>query len=142
MKMDRLPIPDESRVEMIPLIDVVFLVLAAFIYASAFLSPKVGIPVDLPRADQAEVEQTSLVNITIEEDGSLYLDDRSISLADLPSTLAAVKRNNNQVTVYVKADRRVRIEPLIRILDIARAAEMAGLTIATQRELEASGNRQ
>jgi len=135
MKLPRPPVPAESRVEMIPLIDVVFLVLIAFIYASAFLSPKVGLPVDLPQAAEAEPERAEIATVTIDEDGSLFLGERSISVAELPSALQRIKREGIK-TVYIKADRRARLDHLVRVMDICRAAEMDGLTIATQRRLE------
>lgn len=137
MNAPRLPIGDEARVEIIPLIDVVFLVLVAFIYASAFLSPRVGLPVDLPRASEAEAEQGSIVTVTIEHDGRLFVGERPISVAELPQALIAARQADGDTSLYVKADRQVRLDRLVRVIDIARGVGMKGLTIATRTNVQA-----
>jgi len=137
MKMPPLPVAAESRVEMIPLIDVVFLVLVAFIYASAFLSPKVGLPVDLPQAAEAESERAEIATVTIDRDGNLFLGEQPVSVSELPRALQRVKREGI-TSVYIKADRRARLDHLVRVMDICRAAKMDGLTIATRRRVEAT----
>ena len=61
MKLPHHTLATEPRVEMIPLIDVVFLVLVAFIYASMFMTQKTGLPVDLPEASEAENEVSEVM---------------------------------------------------------------------------------
>ena len=125
----------EPRVEMIPLIDVVFLVLVAFIYASMFMTDKTGLPVDLPEASEIEIEKSEVLTLTIMQDGSLFLDDKSIALKHLGDALSMAKTKfGEDIVLYVMADRDARLDPLVKVMDLARRAGITGLTIAAKRD--------
>jgi len=125
----------EPRVEMIPLIDVVFLVLVAFIYASMFMTDKTGLPVDLPEASEIEIEKSEVLTLTIMQDGSLFLDDKSIALKHLGDALSMAKTKfGEDLVLYVMADRDARLDPLVKVMDLARRAGITGLTIAAKRD--------
>lgn len=125
----------EPRVEMIPLIDVVFLVLVAFIYASMFMTDKTGLPVDLPAASEIEIEKSEVLTLTIMQDGSLFLDDKSIALKHLGDALSMAKTKfGEDLVLYVMADRDARLDPLVKVMDLARRAGITGLTIAAKRD--------
>ena len=122
---------------MIPLIDVVFLVLVAFIYASMFMTYKTGLPVDLPQASEAQTVQSEVLVVNIMRDGSLFLEDKPITIDSLSDALALAKANiGEDIALYVMADREARLEPLVKVMDVARRAGITGLTIATDRDLK------
>lgn len=80
--------PEEGfEINLVPMIDVIFSILAFFIISSLFLTRSQGLPVDLPSAQTAEPEQTVQMNITIEADGKMFLDRQPIQLDELQSTL-------------------------------------------------------
>lgn len=117
------------RVEMLPLIDVVFLVLVAFVYASMFLTHKTGLPVSLPEANQIESPSLDVLTLTITRDGSLYLGDAALPLTDLGHTLEATRIRNPRATLIVSADREADVGRLVEVMDAARLAGIKALTI-------------
>lgn len=126
----------EPRVEMIPLIDVVFLVLVAFIYASMFMTYKTGLPVDLPEASETETEKSEVLTLTIMRDGSLFLNEEAIALEQLSDALLTAKTaSGDDVILYVMADREARLDPLVKVMDLARKAGITGLTIAAKQHV-------
>ena len=130
MKLPQSAAATESRVEMIPLIDVVFLVLVAFIYASMFMTHKTGLPVDLPEASQAQTEMSEVLTLTIMRDGSLTLNEIPVTLEKLGEKLSNAKTvSGEDVVLYVLADREARLDPLVQVMDLARKAGITGLTI-------------
>ncbi len=66
------------HVEILPLIDVVFLVLIAFIYASMFLTQKTGLPVNLPESSETKTETSEVITLTITREGDLYLEEQQV----------------------------------------------------------------
>ena len=60
---------DTFEINILPMIDVIFSILAFFIISSLFLTRSPGLPVDLPSAQTAEPKQSIQLNITIERDG-------------------------------------------------------------------------
>ena len=133
MKFNQPPLPDEPDIQITPLIDVVFLILVAFIYTSMFLTQKVGLPIDLPQAKEATAQAKKALTLTMTADGALYLNQQPIRLESLASALSAARAANPDVVLYLGADHRARLGSLVEVLDIARAAGIGGLTIATER---------
>ena len=127
----------EPRVEMLPLIDVVFLVLAAFIYASMFMTQKSGLTVSLPEASRTETLSQDLITLTITTDGSLYLDDRNLLLTELEQALRAARNVRPNAVLLVMADREAEVGRLVNVMDITRSAGIAALTIQAKSESSA-----
>ena len=74
---------DTFEIDILPMIDVIFSILAFFIISSLFLTRSQGLPVDLPSAQTAEPKQSVQLNITIEADGKMFLDRQPIQLNNL-----------------------------------------------------------
>ena len=127
----------EPRVEMLPLIDVVFLVLAAFIYASMFMTQKSGLPVSLPEASQTESQSLDVITLTITREGSLYLDERSLSLTELEQALRAARVVKPDAVLLVMADREAEVGRLVQVMDTTRKADFDALTIQAKAESKA-----
>ena len=122
---------------MIPLIDVVFLILVAFIYASMFMTQKTGLAIDLPAASEAETELSEVLTLSIKRDGTLFLNDSPILLEQLGDALSAARTYSGEgVALFVMADREAQLEPLVQVMNLARQAGIKGLTIATQRDFK------
>lgn len=139
-------IPDRTdtlgpRVEMLPLIDVVFLVLVAFIYASMFMTQKSGLPVSLPKASQTESQPLNVITLTITKQGSLYLDQRNLSLKELEEALRAARIVKPDAVLLVMADREAEVGQLVQVMDATRIAGIVELTIQAETETNAVAER-
>ncbi len=142
MKLPENTLATEPQVEMIPLIDVVFLVLVAFIYASMFMTYKTGLSVDLPESSQAETVMSEVLTLTIMRDGSLFLNEDPVTPELLSDTLSTAKTvSGEKPALYVMADGEARLDPLIKIMDLARKAGITSLTIATEKQVNATGKQ-
>jgi len=135
-------IPDHTgdpdpRVEMLPLIDIVFLVLVAFIYASMFLTQNVGLPVSLPESSQAKPQPSDVITLTIKKNGSLYLDEQPLSLDALVAALHDARMYRPNAVLLVKADREASIGRLVKVMDRTRMAGIDSLTIQAKTETTA-----
>ena len=132
----------DPRVEMMPLIDVMFLVLVAFIYASLFMSANYGLPVDLPESSEAEPVLSGTITLAILPDGSLMLNQQAVSIEQLGTALVKAKSDvDRDVTIYIRADRDARVDPLVKVMDVVRQAGITGLTIAADRILDDSDGK-
>lgn len=131
MKTARLLVDADAHVEMLPLIDVVFLVLAAFVYASTFLAPRTGLTVALPPSTQGEPHSGLATIVTIRKDGSMFLGERRIDPAGLERQLSAEHDRAKSEGLVVNGDRRARIGLLIEVMDAAREAGFDRLTVTT-----------
>jgi len=124
----------KARIEMLPLIDIVFLLLVFFIYAMLSMAVHRGLPVILPKSSTAKIDKELILSITVKADGTIYLDKESVSLENLRDSLRQRARDEKERGVLLFADRTLPYQKLFRVLDQIR---MAGLTrISLQAEME------
>ncbi len=103
-----------SRIEMIPLMDVVFLLLVFFIYAMFSMSVHRGVRVDLPRVAGA-AESGDRIVITLTADNRFELNGTPAALDD--AVIGAVELWRERATpVLISADRKADIGPGIELL--------------------------
>ncbi len=122
-----------ARIEMIPLMDVVFLLLVFFIYAMFTMVVHHGVEVTLPRAGGTPVNDSVQV-VTLTKDGGYQLDGRHLSYDDL--LLAVVERHRLEETpILISADRAVPFGPGIELL---AKLQQAGITAVTFQVAAAS----
>ncbi|MBW1806128.1 MAG: biopolymer transporter ExbD [Deltaproteobacteria bacterium] len=124
----------KPRIEMLPLIDIVFLLLVFFIYAMLSMAVHRGLPVTLPSSTSVEVEKEALLSVTLRSDGSIYLDRIKISLDRLRESLEKAVSNRKETGVLLFADRSVSFQDLFRVMDEIR---LSGINrISLQAEMD------
>jgi biopolymer transport protein ExbD len=120
------------RIEMIPLIDIVFLLLVFFIYAMLSMAVHHALPVSLPTSSSAKIDKELLLSVTVKSDGTLYVDKEPVDFDDLASVLRTKVAANENAGILLFADRSLSYQDLFRVLDQIR---MAGINrISLQAE--------
>jgi biopolymer transport protein ExbD len=123
-----------ARIEILPLIDIVFLLLVFFIYAMLSMAVHRGISVNLPTSSSARIEKKLLVSITIKESGEILVDDDRIPLKGLAQLLKQKEKGHTTQGILLFADRKVSCQLLVKVLDQIR---MTGInTISLQTTVE------
>ena len=122
------------RIEMLPLIDIVFLVLVVFIYAMFSMAVHRGLPVILPESTAAEIEREKVLAVTVRADGSIFVDQDPVSLDGLTEALAAKPKSERETGILIFADETVRYQLLFQILDRVRRAGIHQISL--QAELD------
>ena len=139
MKLNRKSIAP-PRIEMLPLIDIVFLLLVFFIYAMLSMAVHHGQPVDLPKSGSVVLEVQQAISVTIQASGQgviLFVDEEPVSLELLSERLQGKETEkqdgDGQVPeVQIFADKTVSYQELFQVLD---RVKQAGLTrISLQAE--------
>ncbi len=135
MKIQQTPLRS-PRIEMLPLIDVVFLLLVVFIFAMLSMAVHKGLPVQLPESATVQPDKETILSVTVEADGDIFVNKEPVSLDELRSVLARYYEKDRQTGVLLFADRSLPYQTLFRVLDRVR---QAGLTrISLQAESEAA----
>jgi len=121
----KLKITDERRplIDMIPLIDSVFLVLIVFIYAFLSMTVHRGFVVNLPKTVFSEkLEESDYVSVTVKQDGAIFFNKEEVTDEELALRLIERARENAETKVYVNADEGVIHRRVIAVLEAARQA--------------------
>ncbi|MCK4468857.1 MAG: biopolymer transporter ExbD, partial [Desulfobacterales bacterium] len=107
----------KARIEMLPLIDIVFLVLVFFIYAMLSMAVHRGLPVILPSSSTAKIEKTIVLSVTVKTDGTVFIDKRSTPLDGLTEELKRAIKGANKAGVLLFADRDLPYQKLFKVMD-------------------------
>ena len=119
-------------INIVPMIDVVFAVLAFFILSSLYLTRSEGLPVTLPGAQSATGQSQQSIVLTIDNQGSLFVGERSVADEQLLEAVQALQFTATGQLVIIRADEAVSHGRVVEIMDRLRTLEGVQLAIATQ----------
>ena len=122
------------RIEMLPLIDIVFLLLVFFIYAMLSMAVHRGLPVLLPTSVSAKIDKELILSVTLKSDGAIYVDKEQIGLNDLASFLKTKAENDRDVGILLFADRNLSYQDLFRVLDQIKIAGIHRISLQAKVE--------
>lgn len=127
---------DESEetfeVNILPMIDVIFAILAFFIVSTLFLTRAEGFSVNLPDAETSEPQNQTDFTVTLEADGNLALNRQPIALENLQAAIKQAMAPDQTAIVTIQADEEAYHGQVIEVMDVIRPIERAQLGIATE----------
>ena len=122
------------RIEMLPLIDIVFLLLVFFIYAMLSMAVHRGLPILLPTSSSAKIGKSLVLSVSIQSDGTLYVDKEQIALNDLAAVLKRKTGSCKDPGVLLFAERSLSYQNLFRVLDQIRMADIRRISLQADVE--------
>lgn len=123
-----------GRIDIVPMIDVIFFLLVFFIIFSRFdAEGGTGIPVELPKAATASAQSSKEIMITITKSLQLYFNDQRVSRNELEAYIAEALRDNPARPVIIKADREVQYEHIVMVMDMVGKSGGYRLNLAADR---------
>ncbi|MDB9527549.1 biopolymer transporter ExbD [Oscillatoria sp. CS-180] len=126
--------PESSpQINIVPMIDVIFVVLTFFILSSLFLTRSEGLPVTLPQAVTSENQlRQHLLTLTLTNAGDLQLGNETATLASLPDQIQAQRVGNRPILLIIRADADVPHGQVVTVMDRLRTVPNIELAIATE----------
>ncbi len=122
----KLPSPvrrKHSRIEIIPLIDIMFFLLASFMMVSLQLDQTQNIRVDLPASTQAAHDfKPDMINVAVDREGSIWLEKNRLTLSELATSLSNRLKAEPDAPVYISGDRDTKHGAMVEVLDTVRRA--------------------
>ena len=110
------------RVEIIPLIDIMFFLLASFMMVSLSQVHMKGIKVTLPTGQSGEVQQKNeYISVSVDVNGNPYFDKEEMTYDKLTERLRQVHNEDPEAKVFVRGDAATVHGNIIRVLDILRS---------------------
>jgi biopolymer transport protein ExbD len=137
MEGSKIKVPNrkKARIEIIPLIDVIFFLLATFVLFTLSLNRIKSLPVDLPFSQpQANKPDTppEIVSIQVSGDGAIFWNKEAIDMNELPSRLTFYKSQTDDPKVMISSDEKARFGFTVSVLDEVRKANIKKFTVETR----------
>jgi biopolymer transport protein ExbD len=128
MKFKRKVFLEKGRLDIAPLIDVVFLLLIFFMLTSSFIFQP-GIRVNLPRAVTSEVLHKEQLVVIINDTNDVFINERPVESDELVSRITLA--GNEGQSILIKADKEADLGKIIEIWDVCRQVDVKQINIAT-----------
>lgn len=125
-------IQKKARIEMLPLIDIVFLLLVFFIYAMLSMAVHRGIPVSLPVSSSAKTNKQLLISVSVKANGNIFADKKKVSLNSLSGVLNSMSKTNEESGVLLFADRTISYQRLYEVLDQIRESGIERVSLQSE----------
>ena len=128
-----------ARIEIIPLIDIIFFLLATFIMVSLSMTKNQGVQVALPTAGTAaslgdQQQMDKAVTLSVTEKGDVFFNKEKITLAQLPLRLQTLKSTVTDPRVIVNSDAGADFKHVVGVLDEVRRIGIAKVGINTDKK--------
>lgn len=123
-----------ARIDIVPMIDVVFALLTFFIFSTLFLTRSEGLPVNLPQAATAKTQQQTKIAVSVKPNGEIALNKRPIQISELTFGLRTLVQANQQSVVVINADEKVPHGEIVAVMDEIRKIDGVKMAIATKKK--------
>lgn len=133
MKVRRLRAHKRGRIEIIPMIDVMFFLLATFMLASLAMQNLHSLAVNLPQGDAAAMSAKKPVTLTVTHNSQLLINETQVTLQTLAATLKPLL-NGPDAEVIVAADNEAPQGVVVQAMLAARTAGAQNFLIAVKHE--------
>ena len=123
---------EDVRVELTPMIDVVFLLLIFFMISTTFIETP-GISIKLPESSTTVADkEPDEIKVYLSKEGEIYLKDDPITLEALQAHLKTYGERSKQMTFLLMADKEAKHGQVVQLMDSAKTSNFGKLAIATE----------
>lgn len=123
---------DFPQINILPMIDIIFVILSFFIISSLYLVRLETIPVNLPNAETANQEKDSVIVITLDLEDRIFIDEKLLDISLVNNEILSKIKNTNNRKIIIRADKNVKYGKVISILDILRKLEGIKIGVSTE----------
>ncbi|MCA1660477.1 MAG: biopolymer transporter ExbD [Verrucomicrobiaceae bacterium] len=130
------PIPKKhARIEIIPLIDIMFFLLASFMMVSLSQTTMKGMKVKLPTGSSGVTQsKKDYVSFSVDRDGYIYWDKEKINYEDVPAKLRPLYATNKDVKIFIRGDKEALHGNVTRLLDQIRSSGFVKIAFEIQSQ--------
>jgi biopolymer transport protein ExbD len=122
------------KINILPMIDVIFAILVFFMVSSLYLTRSEGLPVNLPRASTGEIQKTKQITVSLDAQEKLTIDGKPAKIDQLQTEIKQLIKSESNTTVIINADKTVEHGQVVEIMDRLRQIPNVQLAIATKKQ--------
>lgn len=128
-----------ARIEMLPLIDIVFLLLVFFIYAMLSMAVHRGMKVELPESSNVEFSEETPLSVSVKVsnngDAFIYFNQEQLTLDELQNKLRIQSTDMvHEKEVLLFADKGVSYQQLYEVLDRISGAGITAISLQAEQK--------
>jgi biopolymer transport protein ExbD len=121
----------ETRIEMVPLIDIIFCILIFFLLGAVGLSRQQAISMDLPKASTGKPQMREMLVVSLDDLGQLFVEKQPVTENQLFDTLKNYRQYNPAGLMVLHASRNASYNDVVHLLDVLRQVGGDRVALAT-----------
>jgi biopolymer transport protein ExbD/biopolymer transport protein TolR len=126
-------LPLSADINLINLVDVAFTLLVIFMITAPILQG--GVEVRVPEAEVAPIPASEAIVVSIDREGTIYIDDASVSLEEFKAAIRDVWTLKGTPTVYVRGDEAAAYGIVLKVVAALKAAEIDVVGLVAEPEV-------
>jgi len=123
---------DIPQINILPMIDIIFVILSFFIISSLYLVRLETIPVNLPNAETSNQEKNKVIVITLDLQDRIFIDEKLLDFKFIKNEILSKIKNTKNRKVIIRADKDVKYGKVISIIDILRKLDDIKIGVSTE----------
>ena len=121
----------QPDLNIIPMIDIMFFLLVFFMLSTMYMVEQKTIPVNLPQATSATIDNKTNFTVTLKDDGSIYLEDQQTDIQTLLMQATKEQKNNPSFAIIIRADKDINYDKVVSFIDTLKIAGITRFGLAT-----------
>ena len=126
-------IPEDSTIDITPMLDIVFIMLIFFIVTTTFIK-ETGVEVNRPNASTAVADEKGNILIAISENNEIWIDRRRVDLKAVRANIERLRIEYPEGSVIIQADKLSKSGLLVETMDQIRLAGIQNISIAAKND--------
>lgn len=120
-----------SEINVTPFVDVMLVLLIIFMVAAPLLT--VGVPLELPKtaAQAVSTEQEEPLTISVQEDGTISVQNTPVPETELIARLTAIAAERNDDKLYLRADGKIPYERVVQVMGALNSGGFSNIVLVT-----------
>ncbi|MCL2926180.1 MAG: biopolymer transporter ExbD, partial [Trichodesmium sp. MAG_R04] len=119
------------RIELIPLIDVIFCILTFFLLAALQLTRQQAINVNLPKASTGKPQSQDMLLVSVDEVGKTFIEQQPVNALELEKFVRRYNQVSPRGVVVLYAPKEARYNDVVQVLDLLREVGGDRVALAT-----------
>ena len=132
MKLNKSRFQQAARFELLPLIDVIFLLLIFFIFVMLKMTMQNGISIELPQAVSSQSQTKEMLTISINKENQIFINQQATTVNAFLDQVISLQ-NNNKLPILIRGDQQANLGIALSILDELQSAGFEHVTFATEK---------
>ena len=122
----------DIQINILPMIDIIFVILSFFIISSLYLVKLESIPLDLPKAETSNNELNDPIIVSMDIEGKIYINKNYSNKKSFEVDLKKLISKKDKNFILIRADKEIRYGEFIYVLDILRKYKNLKIAVSTE----------
>ena len=122
----------DPQINILPMIDIIFVILSFFIVSSLYLVKLESIPLNLPNAETSKNELSDPMIVSLDVEGNIYINKNISTRESFENDISKLIVNEDKKYILIRADKDIKYGEVVYVLDIIRKFKNLKIAVSTE----------